>query len=97
MERDARATELGLSATLLLTGLDKHRLTARVIGDIHVSQLRLRLSHPMEAAEDLTLSLKRIDEHDYSGTLNATLAGQWHWILDDGEHGKWRVTGEQRF
>jgi len=97
LERDAQADKLGLHAELYLSGQNQLQIGARIQGDIQASQLMLRLSHPMEAAEDRELILKRVGDEDYMTTINTPLSGNWYWILDAGDSSTWRLTGEQRF
>lgn len=91
--RQQRATELGLRASLSTAGRE---LTVEISGALSLPQLRLILSHPMEAEKDITLPLTRRQAGVYAVTLPVTLDGRWHWIIDAGDGSDWRLDGDTR-
>ena len=94
LSRQHRAETLGISASLRR---EQNRLLAKIEGPVYESQLRLVLSHPIEAERDLTLPLAREGEKLYAVTLPTQLEGRWHWIIDAGDGSEWRLDGDQRF
>lgn len=97
LERDLQARQLGLQAQLFVNGTDSRQINVQLRGTIHVGQLQLRLSHPIEASADRILILKRISDQNYMGQMSSPLSGSWYWVLDAGEQSTWRLTGEQYF
>jgi hypothetical protein len=94
LARQDRARILGLDATLSLSG---RQLSVAVAGAAADQQLRLTLSHPMEAERDLVLPLTRIDTDLYRVELPVALTGRWHWIIDAGTGSDWRLDGNVHF
>lgn len=58
-----------------------------------VAELRLLLSHPMEADRDIRIDLRRSGPERYAATLPAAVGDNWHWLLDAGDSSDWRLTG----
>lgn len=94
LDRQHTAETLGITATLKL---DNQQLDITVTGQIAAPQLRLMLSHPMEASRDLTVPVKRTSPGHYRVQLPQPLPGRWHWTLDAGQGSPWRIDGEQDF
>jgi hypothetical protein len=92
--RQQTAESLGIAASIRI---DDRKLTARVEGTETLTQLRLRLSHPMEANRDLQVALTQIEPGYYTTQLPLAITGRWHWILDAGDGSTWRLDAEQRF
>ena len=90
LERNERASELGIKVKLQLQGND---ILASTSGPVDAPQLRLRLSHPLESDRDLELNLARYSDGEYSARLPATVEPHWHWSLDSGQNSEWRLDG----
>ena len=78
LEKEERATQLGLSATLQFSD---DAVRVHMAGPVTDTELQLLLSHPMEADRDFTVTLARIGPNVYSGTLAQGIAPHWHWTL----------------
>lgn len=94
LTRQQRARELNLAASLRA---GDGELTLRLSGDVDLPQLRLMLSHPMEAERDINLALSRVDRGYYHTRLPQPISGRWHWIIDAGDGSPWRLDGDQSF
>lgn len=92
--RQQTAHSMGIAASIRI---EDRQLTARVDGTEALTQLRLRLSHPMEANQDLQVALTQTGPGHYSTQLPLPITGRWHWILDAGDGSAWRLDAEQRF
>jgi len=96
LEKQARASEIGISADLLL--LDE-RIQVRLAGEaadtVAPLTLNLRLSHPLEADRDFSVSLDRVAPALYIGALPAQAAANWHWTLEPDSE-SWRLDGSLR-
>ncbi|MFN2329676.1 MAG: FixH family protein [Chromatocurvus sp.] len=90
LERDERARERGYSARL---AIDTGSVTVLTEALPAMAELRLRLSHPMEADRDITIDLRRSGAESYTASLPVPVADNWHWLLDAGEDSDWRITG----
>ncbi|GAB3246704.1 FixH family protein [Chitinimonas naiadis] len=92
--RDRQAAKLGLSAKLMVSD---DGLQARVLlipMPAQPNPLTITLSHPTQAGQDLTLSLRPTEDGMYKAKLDGVLAPQrWLVQLDD-PHGGWRLRGE---
>ncbi|KGE03332.1 CcoH-like protein [Pseudohaliea rubra DSM 19751] len=84
------ARQRGYSARLIVSD---DRIEVDTGGVKGLAGLRLRLSHPLEADRDFTVQLRRTGETRYAAALPAPVASNWHWILDAGEDGSWRLDG----
>lgn len=94
LKRQSAAADLGITAVLQSEG---RRIEARLDGGLQLPQIRLRLSHPLEASQDIHVPLQRQAAGVYSAQLPETLKGQWHWTLDAGTGSAWRIDGAQSF
>jgi len=54
--------------------------------------LRLTLSHPLEADRDFHVALERRAPGLYGATMPSTVAPHWHWTLES-QSGEWRLDG----
>lgn len=90
LEREDRARERGYTAEVAITE-DRVRVGTTTLPP--VAELRLRLSHPMEADRDISLQLRRSGPEHYAASLPVTVGDNWHWLLDAGEASDWRLTG----
>lgn len=90
LEKDRRAEALGLHAELEVSGAEVRLL---LDGPVDRQELRLSLSHPLEADRDFSLVLGRYTTGGYSATLPQAVAPNWHWVLDGGEDSDWRLQG----
>ena len=93
--RDRRATELGLSADLMIDA--EHRLIrvslqSRKLGTFPET-LKLNIAHPTRSGLDQSLSLRADGPATYSAGLGASLTGRWHVALEDGQH-EWRLADD---
>ena len=89
LAREQRARELGLAASLQVYG-DLLQLRLSGAG----GPLRLQLSHPLEADRDFALRLESRAPGLYVARMPRAVAPNWHWTLDSGEDGDWRLTGD---
>lgn len=94
LEKIERAKGLGITATL---GIQDTHLTVILQGAPELEEVTLMLSHPLEADQDIELTLKRIAPATYYTALPAAIDGRWHWRLEgagqaSAEDG-WRVDG----
>ncbi|EED36396.1 conserved hypothetical protein [Luminiphilus syltensis NOR5-1B] len=94
LTRQQEAKTMGISATLQTEGRD---VSIRIPERFSFAQLRLRLSHPMEADRDMTLALHRVAPGIYQSKLPQAISGQWIWTVDVGDGSRWRLDGENRF
>lgn len=92
--RQQRAEAMGLSAQL-----ENRDGTLSVdLGEAMTApQLRLVLSHPLEAERDITLPLSRQSDGIYRIKLPVAIEGRWHWIIDAGDGSDWRLDGNTHF
>lgn len=90
LERDERARERGYAARLAIT---EDTVTVQTEDLPAVAELRLRLSHPMEADRDILIDLRRSGQERYTARLPVAVGNNWHWLLDAGESSDWRITG----
>jgi len=90
LAKQEAARELGYSARLTVLG---ERIEVETTGIEGQANLRLQLSHPLEADRDFTVQLTRTGPAHYAADLPASVASHWHWILDAGEDGSWRLDG----
>jgi hypothetical protein len=94
MERDERAAELGLTATVSV-GRTPAEIRVRLDGDLpRPDHLLLSLSHPTLASADRSLTLPGYGEA-YSARLDAPLEGRWY-VQIEAPDGDWRLAGELR-
>lgn len=94
LARQHAAEDLGIRARVTNQG---QQITVEMSGPVDAPQLRLILSHPMEAERDLTLPLTRAAQGRYTITIPTDIEGRWHWIIDAGDGSEWRLDGDQRF
>lgn len=92
--RQQRADELGISAQVSNEG---QHLVVDIDGPVTAPQLRLLLSHPMEAEQDITLPIQRTGSGRYEINMPKPIEGRWHWIIDAGDGSEWRIDGNRRF
>ena len=90
LEKKNRAAELGITARLQLSGRE---ITAHISGSVNANDLRLKLSHPLEADRDLAVPLIRMQPGVYIGSSESVMAGRWHWILENRDTPGWRLDG----
>lgn len=90
LEAQQRAHALGISVRLRFEA-DGVKADLTAPGD--PEELRLRLSHPMEADRDVTLTLRRIAPGHYAAPLDAAVAPRWHWSLAPPGAEAWRLDG----
>lgn len=94
IRRQTAADALGIVATVTTDG---RQLDVQMRGDSLGSELRLLLSHPLEAERDFAVPLRELSPGHYRVLLPTPLEGRWHWIIDAGAGSPWRVDGEQHF
>lgn len=89
-EKTRVAEARGLDAELRIF---ERRLQLRIAGGTPEPSLRLQFSHPLEADRDFTVQLTSSAPGLYTTELPNRVAPNWHWILDAGETGNWRLDG----
>ncbi|MGB1140317.1 MAG: FixH family protein [Halioglobus sp.] len=85
-----RADVLGIGVDLKL---QDGQVQANVTGPVIDARLSLQLSHPIEADNDLELSLLRIGDGLYSATLPDVVRSRWHWVIESTGSEPWRTDG----
>jgi hypothetical protein len=91
LEKQQRATDLGITATLAIVGSS---IAVDLSGPVKDPSLQLLLSHPLEADRDFTVTLARVSDGRYQGELGDNeVAAHWHWILKGRADDAWRVDG----
>ncbi len=91
LERKQRAQAMGISAVPSFDGLQVQVL---VSGASSAPELSLRMSHPLEADRDFTITLIEASPGDYRGRLSQPVAERWHWTLGPPTDGQgWRLDG----
>ena len=95
LAREARATELGLAASLAFSpGRDRVRVS---LSGVRAAPDRatLRLVHPTRVGQDQTVALATVGTGLLEGALAAPANGRWRLVLED-PAGEWRLAGEWR-
>jgi hypothetical protein len=90
LEKRHFAEQTGIGAELLLRGRD---IVVTLSGPVSPRELRLRLSHPLEADRDFEVSLMQASRDRYRARLPQMPGRRWHWILDTGSSSAWRLDG----
>ena len=90
LEKERTAQARGITAELTL--LDR-QLQLRTTGPLDAAELRLQLSHPLEAEHDFAVTVRATAPGFYSARLPAAAAPNWHWSLDGGPESDWRLSG----
>ncbi len=86
------AARLGLQARLVLSA-DTEAVELRAeAGEFDRDSLTLVLTHPLDAAGDLSLNLIRADESRFVGRLHIPRDHAWNLILEP-DDGQWRLQG----
>ncbi|GAB3277820.1 FixH family protein [Parahaliea aestuarii] len=86
-----RAEAAGIEAALQLQG-DALLVTTR--GPVQERQLRLSISHPMEADRDFALPLMQASPGHYRARLPRLPEPGWHWVLESEGEPVWRLDGQ---
>lgn len=90
LEKKQRATDLGITAQL---HLERDSVAVTLTGPVNSKELRLLLSHPLEADRDFAVKLTSVEAGYYTGMLDAPVARGWHWTLVGQHSGGWRLDG----
>jgi hypothetical protein len=93
LERDHKASELGVQAQVLRSGMQIRALLAGGGQTKLPDKLRLRLSHPTRAGMDQAIELAAEGQGVFNGKLSADISGRWHVVLED-PSGQWRLQGD---
>ena len=92
LEKKQRAQALGINAQLHFGAA---MVSAHTSGPIEAGELKLLMSHPLEADRDFDITLNRQEAGVYRGKLPQAIAPRWHWTLEleleDGQG--WRLDG----
>ena len=91
LESKQRAALKGISAVMSFSGT---AVSVGLSGSVTDEKLELELSHPLEADSDFSVTLKRVEEGLYTGSLPAPIGARWHWILRGSEGDGWRLDGD---
>jgi uncharacterized protein len=93
IDRDVRATDLGLSADL---DLDPARGTVGIRLDsrkpVLTDRLYLSLVHPTRSGHDVQVVLPRSPQGTFVGHLRIPLRGNWHVLIEPADK-TWRLEG----
>ena len=90
LENIQRAEALGITARLIFA---PERVEIETTGPVADAELELQLSHPLEADQDFSITLRRQTSGVYSAVLNRDVARGWHWKLQSYANGGWRLDG----
>lgn len=90
LEKQRAASARGLEAQLRVF---ERRIQLRLGGGSPEPELRLALSHPLEADRDFTVTLRSSAPGLYLGELPAAVAPRWHWTLSPTGESAWRIDG----
>lgn len=85
-----RADAAGISADLQLNG---DQLLVSIAGPVTERDLKLFISHPMEADRDFNVQLQQASPGRYRARLSSVPQPGWHWILESTEPPPWRLDG----
>ena len=88
IERETRATEMGLTAQVMFSG-DKVRVGLDGSGEAP-ERIVLRFVHPTRAGEDRETVLMAVGPDWYQGALPGLAEGRWHILIEDGQ-ASWRL------
>ena len=91
LERESRATALGLSARMMVSD-QNIRVSVAGSGALP-DRLIVRFIHPTRAGEDREVALTPIASGWYEGGMPVLAAGRWHVELEDAKS-TWRLTGD---
>lgn len=86
-----RANLRGLSAVM---NFSSESISVGIGGKITESKLKLVLSHPREPGSEFNISLKRIEEGLYTGSMPSSITAGWHWVLGGSDGDGWQLNGE---
>lgn len=84
------AQRKGISAQLSFSAAS---VTASLPTEPVDTALKLMLSHPMEADQDLEILLSKVSPGLYRGQLPAAISQRWHWSLEQMDDQGWRIDG----
>jgi uncharacterized protein len=90
LEKIGLAQQQGITAALAFGDGD---VTITTTGPVDASQLRLLLSHPLEADRDFAVLATRVAQGTYRAALPQAAAPHWHWTLELPEADGWRLDG----
>jgi hypothetical protein len=90
LEKKQRAKDQGISAGLRFSA---ETVTVTTVGPVVAGELHLLMSHPLEADRDFGVTLSRIGEELYHGSLAQPVAPRWHWTLQLQTPDGWRLDG----
>jgi hypothetical protein len=92
LHRDKAASELSLSAQVMLSGKEARVFLTAVEGATLPATLRLHFNHPTRAGQDQVVTLTAAGQGFYSGALATEVRGRWHVYLEDQDE-TWRLVG----
>jgi hypothetical protein len=90
LEKRDRAQAMGISAALEFTN---NTVLVALKGTADPNVLLLRLSHPLEADQDFTVTLNRAPQGRYLGPLAHPVGARWHWVLSNPDDDQWQLDG----
>lgn len=93
LQRDHKASELGLHADVMRAGLNVRLLITAKDSTPLPEEIVLRLTHPTIDGKDQRVPMKSEGAGFYGGKLAADVAGRWHVTLED-PAGQWRLQGQ---
>ena len=94
LEKKLIAEQLGVEARFLFLGVgDERRVEVQLKGAPEGEQLKLALSHPLEADRDFEVTLQYSGSSRYIGKLAQDIAPRWHWTLVSTGSTPWRLDG----
>jgi uncharacterized protein len=93
MQRDQHATQMGLHADVMRSGLNLRLLITAADSSVLPPAITLRFAHPTVDGRDQVIQMTSEGQGFYAGVLNAGLVGRWHVTLED-PAGQWRLQGD---
>jgi hypothetical protein len=93
LQRDQHATQLGLHADVMRSGLNLRLLITASDSSVLPEAITLRLAHPTVDGLDQMVEMKSEGLGFYGGALSTEVSGRWHVTLED-PAGQWRLQGD---
>lgn len=94
LQRDHRASSLGLHADVMRSGLNVRLMLSAAAGQVELpAAIVLHLTHPTRAGQDQAVEMISEGAGFYDGKLTADITGRWLVMIED-PAGQWRLQGE---
>jgi hypothetical protein len=90
LEREEQAVALGISATI---GIGAGVADVTLSHPQPPATLQLKLSHPLEADQDIAVILRLGPDSRYQGEVPEAVGERWHWALQPQSDAQWQLSG----